>query len=98
VAFLYSYLSVSLVMLLKQIGFFIKFFFTFIFFVLSKFLIEKIIGTAFNIEEFVEQFNLQKSYIEPHQFVYTLPVMLYSSYDSISKKYSYCIYIYYSVY
>jgi uncharacterized membrane protein (Fun14 family) len=67
------------------------------FFVLSKFLIEKIIGTAFNIEEFVEQFNLQKSYIE-HQFV------LYSCecntfyYDSISKKYSYCIYIYYSVY
>ena len=31
-----------------------------IFFILSKYLIEKIIGTAFNIEEFVEQFNLQK--------------------------------------
>jgi hypothetical protein len=39
--------------------------FYFLVFVLSKFLIEKIIGTAFNIEEFVEQFNLQKSYIEP---------------------------------
>ena len=31
-----------------------------IFFILSKYLIEKIIATAFNIEEFVEQFNLQK--------------------------------------
>jgi hypothetical protein len=31
-----------------------------IFFVLSKYLIEKIIATAFHIEEFVEQFNLQK--------------------------------------
>lgn len=31
-----------------------------IFFILSKFLIEKIIATSFNIEEFVEQFNLQK--------------------------------------
>ena len=29
-------------------------------FILSKFLIEKIIATVFNIEEFVEQFNLQK--------------------------------------
>jgi hypothetical protein len=35
--------------------------FTFVtFFILSKYLIEKIIATAFNIEEFVEQFNLQK--------------------------------------
>ncbi|MCW2119181.1 DUF4271 domain-containing protein [Flavobacterium sp. 7A] len=31
-----------------------------IFFILSKFLIEKIIATAFNIEDFAEQFNLQK--------------------------------------
>jgi hypothetical protein len=31
-----------------------------IFFVLSKYLIEKIIATAFHIEDFVEQFNLQK--------------------------------------
>ncbi|WPR72464.1 DUF4271 domain-containing protein [Flavobacterium sp. NG2] len=31
-----------------------------VFFILSKYLIEKIIATAFNIEEFVEQFNLQK--------------------------------------
>ncbi len=29
-------------------------------FVLSKYLIEKIIATAFNVEEFTEQFNLQK--------------------------------------
>ncbi|RTY70522.1 DUF4271 domain-containing protein [Flavobacterium sp. GSP27] len=35
--------------------------FTFlIFFVLAKYLIEKIIATSFNIEEFMEQFNLQK--------------------------------------
>ena len=31
-----------------------------IFFILSKYLIEKIIATAFDIEEFAEQFNLQK--------------------------------------
>lgn len=35
--------------------------FTFVtFFILAKYLIEKIIATAFNIEEFVEHFNLQK--------------------------------------
>ena len=34
--------------------------FTFlIFFILSKYLIEKIIATSFNIEEFMDQFNLQ---------------------------------------
>jgi hypothetical protein len=62
--------------------------FTFlIFFVLSKFLIEKIIGTAFNIEEFVEQFNLQKVIYRTYISLFILPVnVILFYYDDISKN------------
>jgi hypothetical protein len=62
--------------------------FTFlIFFVLSKFLIEKIIGTAFKIEEFVEQFNLQKVIYRTYISLFILPVnVILFYYDSISKN------------
>ena len=62
--------------------------FTFlIFFVLAKFLIEKIIGTAFNIEEFVEQFNLQKVIYRTYISLFILPVnVILFYYDSISKN------------
>ena len=45
-----------------------------IFFILSKFLVEKIIATTFNIEEFVEQFNLQKITYRTYIGITILPV------------------------
>jgi len=61
-------LSFFIQLFLAQLGYLSKTYwvvfiriFTFLnIFILSKFLIEKIIATVFNIEEFVEQFNLQK--------------------------------------
>ena len=44
-----------------------------IFFILSKYLIEKIIATAFNIEEFEEQFNLQKVTYRTYIGLFILP-------------------------
>ena len=44
----------------NRLDFFVRIFTFFGIFVLSKFLIEKIIAATFNIEEFIEQFNLQK--------------------------------------
>jgi len=43
-------------------------------FVLSKFLIEKIIATAFNIEEFTEMFNLQKVSYRTYIGLLLLPI------------------------
>ncbi len=58
-----------------------------IFFVLSKFLIEKIIATAFNIEEFVEQFNLQKVTFRTYIGLFILPInIILFYYDSISRN------------
>lgn len=55
-----------------------------IFFVLSKFLIEKIIATAFDIEEFVEQFNLQKVTFRTYIGLFILPInIILFYYDSI---------------
>jgi hypothetical protein len=66
---------------------FIQIFTFLLFFVLSKFLIEKIIGTAFNIEEFVEQFNLQKVIYRTYISLFILPVnVILFYYDSISKN------------
>jgi len=45
-----------------------------IFFILSKFLIEKIIATAFNMEEFVDQFNLQKVTYRTYIGLFLLPI------------------------
>lgn len=58
-----------------------------IFFVLSKFLIEKIIATAFDIEEFVEQFNLQKVTFRTYIGLFLLPInIILFYYDSISRN------------
>lgn len=51
-------------------------------FVLSKFLIEKIIGTAFNIEEFADQYNLQKVSYRTYVGLLLLPVNLILFYNS----------------
>ena len=58
-----------------------------IFFILSKFLIEKIIATAFGIEEFVEQFNLQKVTFRTYIGLFILPInIILFYYDSISRN------------
>ena len=43
-------------------------------FILSKFLIEKIVATTFNIEEFTEQFNLQKVSYRTYIGLVVLPI------------------------
>ena len=56
-------------------------------FILSKYLIEKIIGTAFDIEEFVEQFNLQKVSYRTFIGLFLLPFNCFLFYnDSISHN------------
>jgi len=55
-------------------------------FVLSKFLIEKIIATAFHIEEFTEQFNLQKVSYRTYIGLLVLPIDLILFYNSNLPK------------
>jgi len=55
-------------------------------FVLSKFLIEKIIATAFNIEEFTEQFNLQKVSYRTYIGIVILPIDLILFYNNNTPK------------
>ncbi|MFE3849354.1 DUF4271 domain-containing protein [Flavobacterium sp. LB3P45] len=58
-----------------------------IFFILSKYLIEKIIATAFDIEEFVEQFNLQKVTYRTYIGLFILPInIILFYYNSLSKN------------
>ena len=59
-------------------------------FILGKFLIEKIISTAFNIEEPLEQFNLQKVSYRTYLGLVLLPIniiLFYNSTISISVIY-----------
>ena len=57
------------------------------FFILSKYLIEKIIATSFNIEEFTEQFNLQKVTYRTYIGLLILPVnIILFYYDTISRN------------
>jgi hypothetical protein len=57
-------------------------------FILSKYLIEKIIGTAFDIEEFVDQFNLQKVSYRTFIGLFLLPINCFLFYnDSISHNF-----------
>ncbi|OAB31270.1 protein of unknown function [Flavobacterium fryxellicola] len=62
--------------------------FTFlVFFILSKYLIEKIIATSFNIEEFMEQFNLQKVTYRTYIGLFILPFNIILFYnDSFSRN------------
>ncbi|WP_333875695.1 DUF4271 domain-containing protein [Flavobacterium sp.] len=65
---------------------FIRIFTFFGVFVLSKFLIEKIIATTFNIEEFTEQFNLQKVSYRTFIGLLLLPVNIYLFYNNNSSN------------
>ncbi len=61
-------------------------------FVLSKFLIEKIIAAVFNIEEFAEQFNLQKVSYRTFIGMILLPINIYLFYsNTLSNVLIYCI-------
>lgn len=57
------------------------------FFILSKYLIEKIVATSFNIEEFTEHFNLQKVSYRAYIGILILPInAILFYYDGISKN------------
>jgi hypothetical protein len=66
---------------------YIRIFTFFSVFVLSKFLIEKIIATSFEIEEFTEQFNLQKVSYRSFISILILPVNVYLYYNDTSTNY-----------
>jgi hypothetical protein len=57
-----------------------------VFFIISKYLVEKIIATAFNIEEFVEQFNMQKVTYRTYIGLIIMPInLILFYYDTISR-------------
>lgn len=62
-------------------------------FILSKFLIDKIIGTAFNMEEFVEQFNLRKVSYRSYISLLLLPVNIVLFYSNTSPEFLFFILI-----
>ena len=55
-------------------------------YILSKYLIEKIIATAFDIEEFGEQFNLQKVSYRTFIGLVLLPINIYLFYNNTSSN------------
>ena len=58
-----------------------------LFFILSKFLVEKIIATTFNIEEFMEQFNLQKITYRTYIGIIILPInIILFYYNAVSQN------------
>ena len=71
---------------------FLRIFTFFGIFVLSKFLIEKIVAAIFNIEEFAEQFNLQKVGYRTFVGLILLPINIYLFYNNNpSNVLIYCI-------
>ena len=71
---------------------FLRIFTFFGIFVLSKFLIEKIVAAIFNIEEFAEQFNLQKVSYRTFIGMILLPINIYLFYNNnISNVLIFCI-------
>ncbi|RZJ27030.1 MAG: DUF4271 domain-containing protein [Flavobacterium sp.] len=62
-------------------------------FILSKFLIDKIIATAFNIEELVEQFNLRKVSYRTYVALILLPVNILLFYNNYSSDFLFFIVI-----
>ena len=68
--------------------------FTFLFvFILAKFLIEKIIATAFDIEDFVDQFNMQKVSYRTYISMLLLPINIFLFYNNYLNKTVYLILI-----
>ena len=65
---------------------FLRIFTFFGIFVLSKFLIEKIVATIFNIEEFAEQLNLQKVSYRTFIGLILLPINIYLFYNNTSSN------------
>jgi len=65
---------------------FIQIFTFLVVYILSKFLIEKIIATAFNIEEFTEQFNLQKVSYRTYIGLLILPIDIILFYNDNPSK------------
>ena len=57
------------------------------FFILSKFLIEKIIATSFNTEEFVEQFNFIKVSYRTYMGLLLLPISLILYYNNPAEPF-----------
>jgi hypothetical protein len=62
-------------------------------FILCKFLIDKIIATAFNIEEFTEQFNLRKVSYRTYIGMVLLPVNIILFYTGNTSKMLFFIFI-----
>lgn len=60
-------------------------------FILSKYLIEKIIATSFKIEEFAEQFNLLKVNYRTYIGLILLPVNIFLFYNPIKNNVIYII-------
>lgn len=62
--------------------------FTFLsFFTLSKFLVEKIIATTFDIENYIEQFNLFKVSYRTYMGILLLPINLFLYYSGFMNSY-----------
>lgn len=56
-------------------------------FVLSKYLVEKIIATSFKIDDFIEKFNLQKVSYRTFIGLFLLPINLILYYNAISSDF-----------
>lgn len=56
------------------------------FFILSKYLLEKIVASSFTFEEFTEQFNLRKLSYRTYAGLLILPINLILFYNSISSR------------
>lgn len=95
--FVVQLLSISFFMqlVLSQFGYttktnwisFIQIFTFLSFFILSKFLIEKIIATSFNVENFIEQFNLFKVSYRTYVGLLLLPFNLILYYTNYVNSY-----------
>ncbi len=55
-------------------------------FIVCKFLVEKIVGTSFGVEEFIEEFNLQKVSIRTYIGMLLLPVSIILFYGNYSTN------------
>ena len=66
--------------------FFVRIFTLLTVFIISKFLIEKIIATTFGIEEIIEQFNLQKVTFRTYIGLLLLPISVILFYNNYSSN------------